>query len=306
MDDLETVLNLKVLAEDSYKCDTLLRDRTTLEGLVLLLSNSNKELVFLILQVLLTLSGRPKGPTTLKGLIGLDEQLHRLISSDRPQPTKDAQSVEEIAKKVFTSVFDVQQAKVSGCGATHNSLGRSPIQPTNVILRLYGIRDEADVDAVRSQLLQVRGVVSVTFQMHKQRVIVCAVTDLNPERLVHAVRAIRPQQLPTCPTNSGNQEIMKPGRLSENEIRARIIRRRTEAHAVSSLRRTYSKAEPKRVDSFRNYQAPVYLEDDADLFEVDESRAAPKLKTRAREVDEKLGGGPISWLSDFLERSFFW
>ncbi|KAF5394129.1 hypothetical protein PHET_12195 [Paragonimus heterotremus] len=228
MDDLESVLDLKVLAEDSYKCDTLLRDRTTLEGLVLLLSNSNKELVFLILQVLLTLSGRPKGPITLKSLIGLDEQLHRLINSDRPQPTKDAQSIEEIAKKVCASVFGVQQAKVSGCGAADSSLGRSPIQPKNVILRLYGIRDEADVDAVRSQLLQVRGVVSVTFQMHKQRVIVCAVANLNPERLVHAVRAIRPQKPPTRSASSGDQEIVEPGRLSENEIRARIIRKRIE------------------------------------------------------------------------------
>ncbi|KAF6768300.1 hypothetical protein AHF37_11974 [Paragonimus kellicotti] len=157
MDDLETVLDLKVLAEDSYKCDTLLRvifvitpllytkDRSTLEGLVLLLSNSNKELVFLILQVLLTLSGRPRGPTTLKSLIGLDEQLHRLISSDRSQPTKDAQSIEEIAKEVCTCVFGVQQAKVPGCGAAHTSLGRSPIQPKNVILRLYGIRDEVNL-----------------------------------------------------------------------------------------------------------------------------------------------------------------
>ncbi|KAF8566673.1 hypothetical protein P879_08896 [Paragonimus westermani] len=306
MDDLETVLDLKVLAEDSYKCDTLLQDRTSLEGLVLLLSNSNKELVFLILQVFLTISERPKGPTILKSLIGLDEQLHRLISSDRSQFIKDAQSIDEIAKEVYKSVFGVQQAKVPGCGAAHNSLGRSPIQPKNVILRLYGIRDETDINTVRSQLLQVRGVVSVTFQMHKQRVIVCTVADLNPERLVYAVRAIRSQQPSTCPVNSGDQGNVEPCRISEDEIRARIIRRRTEARTLGPLKRAYSKVEPKRAESFRNRQAPVYLEDDADLFEVDESRAAPKLKTRTREVDEKLEVGPLSWLSDFLERSFFW
>ncbi|VDQ12443.1 unnamed protein product [Trichobilharzia regenti] len=54
-----------------------------------------------------------------------------------------------------------------------------------------------------------------------------------------------------------------------------------------------------------NTQMPPYLEDDADLFEVDETRAAPKLRNN-NPGESESSKGPLEWLSDFLEKSLFW
>lgn len=73
-----------------------------------------------------------------------------------------------------------------------------------------------------------------------------------------------------------------------------------------SLRRSKGRNYPRRKDQTCTNEMPDYLDADADLFEVDESRAAPKLKGDVNWGSEGEADGPINWLSNFLQRSFFW
>uniref|UniRef100_A0A183B862 Polyprotein n=1 Tax=Echinostoma caproni TaxID=27848 RepID=A0A183B862_9TREM len=72
------------------------------------------------------------------------------------------------------------------------------------------------------------------------------------------------------------------------------------------LRRSRSRLHIRRPDLVCPNEMPAYLDADADLFEVDETRAAPKLQTNVCWDQQDGSNGAIEWLSNFLQRSFFW
>ncbi|KER24695.1 hypothetical protein T265_07697 [Opisthorchis viverrini] len=294
MDELSTLQAFKSLAEDGVGYSTLLQDRSCLQGLVVLLSNPNPEVVITILQTLCQLCRRPGGPSVLKTLLGLSDQLQGLLKKDFAQTTENQmQLIIQLARDVYNSAFGVR---------TTTNVNSPNSRPKNVVLRLYGVHSEDDAEVVRSQLLKVRGVVSITFQLQKHRVIVCTVPQLDPECLVRAVRAAQRHQ-----PSSTDSPLDHP-HPAVDEIKARIVRKRTVIHRSDSVTRTKT---PSTKCSDPKLTAPVplppYLEETADLFEVDESRAAPKIKNRMSiSGNDPRSSGPLDWLSDFLERSFFW
>ncbi|TPP61036.1 hypothetical protein FGIG_08954 [Fasciola gigantica] len=156
---------------------------------------------------------------------------------------------------------------------------------------------EIGVELVRERLLQVRGVVSVTFQLAKRRAIVCVVPDLDPTVLVAAVRSV--EQADSARKDSAHC-------WPEAPIQARIVRKRSQLTRNDSLRRSKNRLYPRRADQTCPSEMPAYLDADADLFEVDETRAAPKLKADVYWGKEGGTNGPVDWLSSLLERSFFW
>lgn len=86
------------------------------------------------------------------------------------------------------------------------------------------------VEWVRSRLLNVRGVVSVTFQLEKNRAIVCTVHGLNPELLVSAVNEKDP---PGCGDATGEQQQHSSingagdhGEAMVEDVRVRILLKR--------------------------------------------------------------------------------
>ncbi|GAA30189.2 hypothetical protein CLF_109818 [Clonorchis sinensis] len=267
MDELATLHAFKSLAEDGVGYATLL-------------------------QTLCQLCRRPGGPSVLKTLLGLSDQLQELLKEDRAQTSENQmQLIIQLARDVYDSAFGLR---------TTTNVNSPNSRPKNVVLRLYGVHSEEDAEVVRSQLLKVRGVVSITFQLQKHRVIVCTVPQLDPECLVRAVRAAQRHQ-PSSTDSVWDHPAV-------DEIKARIVRKRTVIHRSDSVTRTKTPS-TKCSDSVRTAPVPLppYLEETADLFEVDESRAAPKIKNRMSiSGNDPRSNGPLDWLSDFLERSFFW
>ncbi|CAL8088474.1 unnamed protein product [Calicophoron daubneyi] len=308
MSDLNTLNDLKLLAEDPENHRALLEDRPSLQGLVLLLSNSNEDVVALALETLALLSDKPGGLRVLRSLLGLSQQLSYLINVD-PTNHKKSRTIKKLAESLSNSLSvapkEANPAKKGVCRDAFNP--NSPnFRPKSVILRLYGVSNETDLEVVRSRLLRVRGVVSVTFQLHKNRVLVCTVPDLDPQVLVREVRGSAESGRSSFGSNNNNESEPELSGASELGIRARILRKKSHLHRASSISRSKSVRYSKRSDGSRISVLPPYLEEGADLFEVDESRAAPELKVNLRSGGGAQSHGPIGWLSEFLERSFFW
>ncbi|THD22763.1 Armadillo repeat-containing protein 1 [Fasciola hepatica] len=303
MTDVNVLLSFKELAEDDVNCQVLLKvsrntvvhfrtqDEISLQGLVLLLSNEDLSVVSTVLEIFSSLFERSGAKSVLRSLVGLKEQLNCVVKSVSSSMTDEWKTIAYTADSLLRNL-----------SGDHNSASSDPqcppaFRPRNVILRLYGVSSDIGVELVRERLLQVRGVVSVTFQLAKRRAIVCVVPDLDPTVLVAAVRSV--EQVDSARKDSAHC-------WPEAPIQARIVRKRSQLTRNDSLRRAKNRFYPRRADQTCASEMPAYLDADADLFEVDETRAAPKLKADVYWGKEGGTNGPVDWLSSLLERSFFW
>ncbi|CAH8612490.1 unnamed protein product [Schistosoma rodhaini] len=290
---IEVLEEVKKLAGDDSKYVALINDKTTLQGLVLLLSNKNNTVISSVLETLKIISGRPGGNDALQSLLGLNEQLNELIKSTKSGGSVAAQSISRSAEELLALLNSSNRQGPPRPIKTNLEKSHRTLRPKNVVLQLRGITDEDDIEIVCAKLLKIRGVVSITFQLQKHRVIVCTVPSLDPECLIHAVSSVK--------DNSGRSNDTCQTDLTCPTITAQIVKKK---HRAQSLCRHSSFSGLKYRQNLQNTEIPPYLEDDADLFEVDETRAAPKLMDAPSKSDSSKG--PISWLSDFLEKSLFW
>ncbi|CAH8556766.1 unnamed protein product [Schistosoma turkestanicum] len=293
MSGIEALEEIKKLVEDDSKYFAVIKDKTTLQGLVLLLSNKNNVVISLVLQIFKIVSDRPGGNDVLRSLLGLSEQLNELIKATVPYDGEAAHSFSANAEELLSLINCPNKHDQPNPIKTNPEKSRPMSRPKNVVLQLRGIKSEDDIEVVCSKLLKVRGVVSITFQLHKHRVLVCTVPSLDPECLIHAVSSVQ--------NNSSQLDGACQGNLTHSKITAQIVKKK---RRVQSLCRHSSFSSLKYQQSLQNTETPPYLEDDADLFEVDETRAAPRLRNAPSNSDSSKG--PISWLSDFLEKSLFW
>ncbi|CAH8599789.1 unnamed protein product [Heterobilharzia americana] len=291
---LEALEELKKLAEDDSKYVALIKDATTLQGLVLLLSNKSTSVVSLVLTVLKLIAFRPGGKAALQSLIGLNEQLTGLVRPASCDNKEKLSPISRDAEELLSLFSPLRTEDSSQAGAVKCQAEKPPssFRPKNVILQLKGLTSEDDIEIVCSKLLKVRGVVSITFQLHKHRVLVCTIPSLDPECLVRAVSSVN---------YSGQSDGARKTDSMHPAITAQIVKKK---RRVQSLCRHSSFNGLKYKQNVRNSEMPPYLEDDADLFEVDETRAAPKLRSSPTELDSSKG--PLDWLSNFLEKSLFW
>ncbi|CAH8592516.1 unnamed protein product [Schistosoma guineensis] len=290
---IEALEEVKKLAKDDSKYVALINDKTTLQGLVLLLSNKNNSVISIVLQTLKIISGQPGGIDALQSLLGLREQLNELIKPNKSSGNEASQPFSRNAEELLSLLNCSNRQGPPRPIKTNPEKSHPTFRPKNVVLQLRGITDEDDIETVCSKLLKIRGVISITFQLQKHRVLVCTVPSLDPECLLHAVSSVKNnpgQSDGTCQTDS-----------TRPTITAQIVRKK---HRAQSLCRHSSFNGLKYRQNSRNTEVPPYLEDDADLFEVDETRAAPKLMDAPSKSNPSKG--PISWLSDFLEKSLFW
>ncbi|TNN15051.1 Armadillo repeat-containing protein [Schistosoma japonicum] len=290
---LQALKDIKKLAEDDSRYTALMKDKTTLQGLVLLLSNKNKSIVSLVLQILIIIRRRPGGDDVLRSLLGLSEQLNDLKKSTNSIDNEDDRLISNSAEELL-SLFNCSTKQNSPKPIKANpEKPHSISRPKSVILQLRGLTSEDDIEIICSKLLKIRGVVSITFQLHRHRVLVCTIPSLDPDCLIQAISSVN--------NNSDQSDGIHRTNSNHPTITAQIVKKK---HRVQSLCRHSSFNGFKYRQSLKNTEVPPYLEDDADLFEVDETRAAPKLRDAPSKQDSSKG--PIGWLSDFLEKSLFW
>ncbi|VDP90637.1 unnamed protein product [Echinostoma caproni] len=207
--DMSILNSFEELAKSDSNYDVLLHDEISLQGLVLLLSNEDHSIVSMVLRIFSALRDRDGAKPILQTLLGLKEQLEVVVASHGSSTVEEHKEITHAANALLQSL----KKEVS----VQNRQFSPGFRPRNIVLRLYGISSESDVELVRERLLKVRGVVSVTFQVAKRRAIVCAVPNLDPALLVSAVRSA--EQANTV------REEPQP---SDIPIQARIVRKRSQ------------------------------------------------------------------------------
>ncbi|BHF83228.1 hypothetical protein SprV_0802637000 [Sparganum proliferum] len=238
------------------------------------------------MQIFLLLVKKPGGVSALRKLYGLQDQLKYL---------SEAQTRDPRISHTSTSLLRVLFASKS------EELKKLDYKrPKSIIVQLVGNINEADLKLIESQIVRLRGVISVTFQLHKCRVVVFALGHVDPELVLTKVR-----EGCDLASSAGNRSISARPVLRRQKSTRTVV-----AHGGDSDRRSCITTATFKVPASRE-QPPVphpYLTNDADLFEVDSSRGAPQRQDMVnRDWGPQGGGGGISgWLSGLMERTLFW
>ncbi|XP_074643113.1 armadillo repeat-containing protein 1-like isoform X2 [Tubulanus polymorphus] len=190
----------KVMASDPLKRLALARDPTCIGGLVMVLSNSDVQIVKSALETLLLLTECKGEVEFLATFMGMKTQLQNLVANG----TADNQ-VKNMAEKLL-SIFsqecnkavlvkDTSNTSIEGCITPKRAhrrkknffLGGHAGKGKTIVLQIKGLKDKADMDICRNNIIHVRGVISITFNFAKKRAIIRTRLDLKPEVLAHAI-----------------------------------------------------------------------------------------------------------------------
>ncbi|VDO03729.1 unnamed protein product [Rodentolepis nana] len=301
----------KDIALDKDRRASLLADATSLGGLVLLLTKENLSTTCDVLEIFSALIDCENGSVILSRLIGLNESLI-MLKSDKNLPLA--------LSRLASDIFDVINFKKPNLESFKSARSRSKRQSYNVIIQLMGNLVMSDVKMIEEQLLSVKGIISITFQLNKLRVIVMALTTVSKELILSKVNSVCENlasqkkqsdisaHLLSRQKSTASRHGMKRSRTIRSGSTSVVDRGRDPMLKQPSLSQVVEVSETKAT-SQRPALPPTlkpYLSDEADVFEVDEKRGAPlprdaSLNDRGAQVTG-LGG----WLSDFLERTLFW
>lgn len=269
----EAIQAMRSMAMDAKKRAILVKDTTCIGGLVLVLSNPDANIVRLALETIQLLSETPEHRPLLRSFMGMMEQLESLI--DR----KDCGEVEHLAKEVYMQLKQEGQITPLKDSCNTSTNRRSSIQRVLqgsyknskiIILQLRGLLNKCDRDVCMRLLLQVKGVISITFDMNKKRCIVRAKLDVRPESLVQAIaktQSIHAQQV--VKNESGEEMFLSFGTRHD------------------------------KLNKENESDIPDYLPDDEELHPIDD-------KAIARNKSESRPGGWLSSAANFLANSFYW
>ncbi|VDK32936.1 unnamed protein product [Dibothriocephalus latus] len=254
------------------------------------MSNESDTMVMDILNIFLMLVKKPGGISSLRKLYGLDAQLKYLSEAVTRDPR-----IGHVSSSLLRILFTKkpEESKISPKKLDYR-------RPKSIIVQLVGNVTETDLKLIESQIVRLRGVISVTFQLHKCRVVVFAQNHVDPELILTKVR----EGCDLASSSAGNRSISARPILRRQKSARTVV-----AHNSDSDRRSCATTATFKVPASRE-QPPAphpYLTNDADLFEVDSSRGVPQRQDMVGQDRGPQGGGGISgWLSGLMERTLFW
>lgn len=269
----DALVSLKAMAADSRTRHLIIKDPILLGGLVMVLSNPDVKIVTTALEALVLLAEVSDFRAALCAFIGLSEQVENLMNKDQEQ-------VGNLAEKLF-DLLSQKTEKHAPLKDSFNTSGTRPRHGTNsktksngrtkhIILQIRGLIVKNDKDVIMRLLLQVKGVISITFDLNQQRCILRTKQDVKPETLAQAVAK---SQTMTA------QQVVKDENGEEKYI-----------SFGSNM---------KEVDK-ENMSLPSYLPED-----VDSPKANSKPLARNKPDDNKAKGW-LSTATNFLTNSFYW
>ncbi|XP_048760793.1 armadillo repeat-containing protein 1-like isoform X2 [Ostrea edulis] len=242
-------------------------------GLIMVLSNSDSKIVISALETLILMADTNDHKKTLRDFIGMMEQLEAIINSQKC----DTQ-VHSLAEKLYVMITETSETPLKDTGNSRptsrkNSACKNRSLQSNrtrhITLQIKGLLDKTDRDVLLRLILQVKGVISVTFDMNKKRCSLRAKPDVKPEVIVQAV---------------AKSMTMTAHQVVKDEYGVEVL--------VSFG------ANPQDIDK-ENTSLPDYLPEDPDSPKADSRSLARTQK------DEKKS----NWLSSaasFLTNSFYW
>ncbi|XP_069126106.1 armadillo repeat-containing protein 1-like [Argopecten irradians] len=281
MASLETITALKGMASDPKKRSFLLKDVTCIGGLVMVLSNPDVKVVTAALETLLLLADRSDHRATLRDFIGMTDQLETILR--RSSYDRKASSLAEKLYVTLTQV-DLQtplkdtlnQSSMTGQSSKKNSTSKNNRSVLNgkskhIVLQIRGLIDKADRELVMRLLLQVKGVVSITFDLNKKRCILRTKQDIKPETLVQAIAKSQTMTAQQVIKDDNGEEILLSFGSNHQDM------------------------------DKENTTLPDYLPD-----EVDSPTQDGKTMARVGNDGDKKSSGWLSTAASFLTNSFYW
>lgn len=208
----DLLLLYQTLTNAEEQCDILCEDQTMLKFLVYVLEETTDEIALLSLKVLAALCADDSRCNVVAQTFGLTQSLELLSTGDHEFAVKEAAlrlkmrlleaKVALIAKQqeeaanmrlICDSLGDWQgdeatkatppQAKCPSLLGQHNSTAKV------VSLHIEGLCSQSDKERCEEKLLDVRGVISFTFDMERRRCVVRVKSDLSPRVLIQAIRS---------------------------------------------------------------------------------------------------------------------
>ncbi|XP_057313130.1 armadillo repeat-containing protein 1-like isoform X2 [Hydractinia symbiolongicarpus] len=197
MDALAVVKHLNSLAQKVENRETIVKDQGCLPGLVLFLDNTDSEVVLLVLKDVVQNDARKT-----RRLRHLKEFI------DIPDIKRRATSLHN--QLHLPTVRKSKQARVHTVAPTSQKffVGSSNKKAKLIVLQITGLHDESTKKMCEEALLQVRGVVSFTFNMTKHRCMVRVVQTVSGEMLCKAVEKTKILTAEQVIRNQSGEEVV--------------------------------------------------------------------------------------------------
>ncbi|XP_003386895.1 PREDICTED: armadillo repeat-containing protein 1-like [Amphimedon queenslandica] len=278
MDNLKVVRELRDLAAVPQNRATIVRDRGCLPGLVLFLDNSNQEVVATALEALHYLAQTHSNRSIMKNEVGLVISLRSIMerSDYDPNVVQLADSIHRLLIPPAGAVTRPLAQARGGAAARSGSntfLGASNRKARTIVLQVSGLVDQETRSIVEDSLLTVKGVVSFTIDIGRQRCTVRLRSDLKPELLCEAINGTG---------------ILLAQQVVKNELGEEVLL------SFGSTPQAHVQDEK---ENSRPMRLPEYLPEEDQL---DEDKAIEK----SGAVGE--GGGWLSSVTGFIGKAFYW
>ncbi|XP_057313129.1 armadillo repeat-containing protein 1-like isoform X1 [Hydractinia symbiolongicarpus] len=212
MDALAVVKHLNSLAQKVENRETIVKDQGCLPGLVLFLDNTDSEVVLLVLKTLQLLAEHAPNRKVMLNEVGMIESLKSLMQGNRfidiPDIKRRATSLHN--QLHLPTVRKSKQARVHTVAPTSQKffVGSSNKKAKLIVLQITGLHDESTKKMCEEALLQVRGVVSFTFNMTKHRCMVRVVQTVSGEMLCKAVEKTKILTAEQVIRNQSGEEVV--------------------------------------------------------------------------------------------------
>nr|AFD29626.1 ARMC1 [Schmidtea mediterranea] len=180
----QTVQDLKIMSLNPLSARLLGQDFTCIGGLILLLSSDQEKVILDILEIFHNLIVNENNKQFLREFIGIKQQLEclesRYLSGTviHMSASKLKNKLYKASVKRFTSVIK-KEPKIKDSFKIKNS--------RNFIIELNGLTDMETVEEIKNNLINLEGVMSITFQLKIKRVIVKVNSSVSEQDILEAI-----------------------------------------------------------------------------------------------------------------------
>eukprot|EP00794_Sanderia_malayensis_P004586 gene4586-5189_t len=260
MEVISVVEHLHSLAINPRNRASIVKDQGCLPGLVLFLDNEQDKVVLTALKTLQLLAMHGPNRALMKNELGLLPTLTTLKSHSNPE-----------LKKYATETYNLLMGSRPSRSGNHVSvLGKSSSRAKVITLQVRGLH-QATRKICEEQLLQVKGVISFTFNMNKARCIVRVKPDVDAKKLAEKINETK---------------IMSAQQIIKNESGEEVVL-------------SFGKC-PVKVTEEKKNEMPDYLPEEEDV------QPSTKVLVRKDQQKETGNSGWLSGVSNFITSSFYW
>eukprot|EP00051_Salpingoeca_urceolata_P008188 m.104133 g.104133 ORF g.104133 m.104133 type:complete len:277 (-) comp15624_c0_seq1:155-985(-) len=275
--ELPIVTQLRDLAQDPANRVSIVSDQGCLPGLVLFLDNDETAVIDTAVEALELLSRCAENRDTMRDELGLVISLDAIVKrNDIEESTK---SLAKMTLAAICASRDNDPMTPDGMVAPSQAntecrkffVGSINHTARTVTLQINGLVDQESRSTVEELLLEVRGVVSFTFDMPQQRCVIRARKEVDVEMLCSAIEKSKIMTAQQIVRGEGGRETV----LSFGE-------------------------QPSTVQGGAGGHIPCYLDDDDEDLEPVDGKAV------ARTAPDGYGGGWFNTLGTYISSSLYW